>query len=64
MASEIIINKKLCKKCGICQEFCPKKIIEMDSQEGPTIKNPEECIQCRQCVFRCPDFAIELEERP
>jgi 2-oxoglutarate ferredoxin oxidoreductase subunit delta len=55
------INRDWCKGCGICVEFCPKKVLELDDQEKVTAVRPQDCICCRLCELRCPDFAIEIE---
>lgn len=56
----LIIEKDLCKGCGICVEFCPKSVLDL--QEGKiNIAHREACIQCGQCELRCPDYAIYLE---
>ncbi len=62
-AVRITINDKWCKKCGICIGLCPKKVFVAGAFGEPIIKNPTECIQCMQCESRCPDFAIEVEEK-
>lgn len=59
---KITINKKWCKKCGICSAFCPKEVFTCDDFGDPTVKYPQKCIKCMLCVVRCPDFAIEVEE--
>ena len=65
-------NKKLydvsffhswCKSCGICVEFCPKKIIKSDKTGEPEIFDTDSCIGCRFCEIHCPDFAITVELR-
>lgn len=55
------VNERLCKGCGICVIFCPKKIIEL-SDDKACVNNLNECIGCRQCEYHCPDFAITVGE--
>ena len=62
-AVRITINEKWCKKCGICIALCPKGVYVAGDFGNPIIKNPSDCIQCMQCELRCPDFAIEVEEK-
>jgi 2-oxoglutarate ferredoxin oxidoreductase subunit delta len=56
----IEINRELCKGCGICVAFCPKKILELDEHEKAKVINPDECQYCGLCELRCPDLAIEI----
>jgi len=58
----IEIYKDWCKRCGICIEFCPTRVLEPDESGHPRVKNPDACIGCRQCEIRCPDFAIEVQD--
>ena len=51
-----------CKGCGICVEFCPKKVLELSEVEKVTIVNSDNCIKCLQCELRCPDYAIFVEK--
>lgn len=53
------IKTKLCKGCGICVAFCPKKCLALDGM-GKVYQSGEDCIGCGQCQLRCPDFAIEV----
>jgi len=51
-----------CKGCGICVEFCPKKVLAMDEVEKAQVADGQSCIACRQCEMRCPDYAIFVEK--
>jgi 2-oxoglutarate ferredoxin oxidoreductase subunit delta len=55
------INRDWCKGCGICVELCPKHVLELDDQDKVVVVRPQDCICCRLCELRCPDFAIEVE---
>ncbi len=57
---EIMINRDWCKGCGICVQFCPTKVLELDEREKAAAVRPEDCICCRMCELRCPDLAIEV----
>jgi 2-oxoglutarate ferredoxin oxidoreductase subunit delta len=61
--SFIHINKKWCKRCGICIDLCPKDVLGKDDDGYPVVINEDACIRCRLCELRCPDLAIELEDQ-
>jgi 2-oxoglutarate ferredoxin oxidoreductase subunit delta len=42
-------------------ELCPKNVLELDDQDKVVVVRPQDCICCRLCELRCPDFAIEVE---
>jgi 2-oxoglutarate ferredoxin oxidoreductase subunit delta len=56
-----LINRGWCKGCGICVQFCPKSVLELDKEDKAAAVRPEDCICCRLCEFRCPDLAIEID---
>lgn len=59
---KITVIKYFCKGCGICINFCPKKVLDWDKDFKVFAKNPDECIACHLCEFICPDFAIFIEK--
>jgi len=66
---KIIINEELCKGCGLCVEFCPKKILVISEKKlnrkgrHPVIVLDEKkCIGCKSCALMCPEVAIEIYE--
>lgn len=52
------LNKKKCKKCGICAGVCPVNAIKM--KDYP-IFNRRKCITCFCCHELCPEGAIDLK---
>ncbi|OGB90484.1 hypothetical protein A2625_00860 [candidate division WOR-1 bacterium RIFCSPHIGHO2_01_FULL_53_15] len=60
---DIEVNRKFCKNCRICIQFCPTGVYTEDDLGGPIIKFPEKCNNCRLCVIRCPEFAIKVEPK-
>ncbi len=57
--TEIIqIDRKKCKGCDSCKQFCPTNSIE--GKYGTTHHiNNETCISCGQCLINCPFGAIQ-----
>ena len=56
------LNKKLCKKCGMCNEVCPAQAIEFETGEYPQFQRAK-CISCLCCMEMCPHQAIETKAR-
>ena len=57
------VNEKWCKHCGICVAFCPKKVYALSEKKKLVIQNPEVCIGCKMCEYRCPDLAISITKK-
>lgn len=63
------INESLCKGCGYCVKFCPKKILELGNERNkrgffyPLNISPDICTSCAICATVCPEGAIEVSEK-
>lgn len=56
---KLIVERDLCKGCGICVAFCPKNVLKIEDGKV-LIDDIDSCIQCGLCELRCPDYAIYL----
>jgi len=64
----VTIDKRLCKGCNICAEFCPRGVYKKSGnmEKGVNIPIPEhqeECRKCNICALLCPDQAICVDEQ-
>lgn len=60
--NKLYVNDKWCKGCGVCVQYCPKKVLEL--QHGKVkILRPDDCSKCGLCEQRCPDYAIFLRRK-
>jgi 2-oxoglutarate ferredoxin oxidoreductase subunit delta len=65
---KIVIDKVMCKGCGLCVKACPAGVIKI-SEQGQTNKqgyrymeaaHPLACTGCGMCRLMCPDSAITV----
>ncbi|WP_455673046.1 Coenzyme F420 hydrogenase/dehydrogenase, beta subunit C-terminal domain [Phocaeicola sp.] len=59
------IDNNLCTGCGICEDICPTKsiqIAQVDGEYRPYI-NKESCLspKCNRCLKACPGIGIDLK---
>ena len=46
-----------CTSCGLCEEICPSKSIQLSSGKPEWIN--DKCSHCSACINRCPTRAIQ-----
>ncbi|MGI6096801.1 MAG: 4Fe-4S dicluster domain-containing protein [Dethiobacteria bacterium] len=56
------VDKKLCKKCRICIEMCPKGALDVDADGTAYLAHPDKCTLCELCSWVCPDFAVDVKK--
>jgi 2-oxoglutarate ferredoxin oxidoreductase subunit delta len=66
----LVILQEQCKQCGLCVEFCPKKVLCIDTSvynrkgyHPVTACDIEACVNCEFCERICPDMAIFLANK-
>ena len=68
---KIVIDRELCKVCGLCIPVCPQKVIIRSkklNQKGyspaqfkeNTAEGEKGCTGCVMCATVCPEVAIEV----
>ena len=66
MSGYIEVDQRLCKGCGVCIFFCPKKVISVSSKLNESGYLPAVftdnggCTGCAVCALVCPEVAIEV----
>ena len=64
---QIHVIRELCKGCGFCVEFCPRKVLELSGEfnkkgyHPPVAVHAEACVSCGLCELICPEFAIYVK---
>jgi 2-oxoacid:acceptor oxidoreductase delta subunit (pyruvate/2-ketoisovalerate family) len=52
-------DESKCKRCGICETFCPEGTIMVTPEEGPLF-DYRHCKGCGVCANECPFKAITM----
>lgn len=55
------IRERLCVKCGMCAEACPRKAIKERADTGYPAIDKARCIDCFCCLESCPQSAIAVQ---
>lgn len=50
-----------CNQCGMCVDNCPINAIEL--YENSVHWKMERCVMCLRCLHRCPQFAIQYDNK-
>ena len=65
--ARIEIDEELCKGCGLCVSFCPRKIIALRQTQlngkgfhPAGVDDMDRCTGCTICAAVCPDNVIEV----
>ncbi|MBN1388681.1 MAG: 4Fe-4S binding protein [Bacteroidales bacterium] len=62
----IVIDKELCKGCGVCVTACPTEVIALSSEVNgkgynyAEAVNMDACTGCTNCAVVCPDGVITV----
>ena len=59
------IDNDKCNGCGVCMNFCPKKVFITDEiTNKPEVMHPSECVfLCDGCVSKCKNVAISFPDK-
>ena len=58
---EHIVDKSICRACGVCMQMCPTGSIHHTLGDGEFVYefSPGTCVNCGVCVASCPKEAIK-----
>ncbi len=57
--SQIIVDKDLCKRDGVCVAVCPARFLTLDENRFPAEVADGHCILCGHCVAVCAHGALQ-----
>jgi ferredoxin len=63
METNSYINHESCKRCALCVEVCPNKIMIKDSPDKISFRTDRVhlCFRCGQCMAICPTKSIHID---
>lgn len=57
----IKIDYDVCVGCQTCVNVCKNHVYDWSQEEeAPIMAREEECIQCFECIWNCPQDAISI----
>ncbi len=66
---ELKFDDEVCKGCGLCAQFCLRKILYLDDRKINksgynliSVTDPKLCVGCAYCAIICPDSVIEVKK--
>jgi ferredoxin len=64
LKNTITVNEETCRKCGLCSEACPNKIIKKNDSGEISFRQDriQFCFKCGQCMAICPTESILVED--
>ena len=62
---DVVIDKELCKGCGLCIDACPTKILAFSTEVNQkgylyATKIEDNCTGCSSCATVCPDVCFTV----
>lgn len=60
---EIELDQQRCNGCGVCADFCPVSVFDMETVNGsvlPVASRVADCWACDTCVGQCPTGALRV----
>lgn len=56
-----VVDRAKCTGCGVCQEVCPFKAIEVDAKDMVAVVNEALCKGCGVCASSCRSGALDVK---
>jgi ferredoxin len=63
MENNSYVNHESCKRCGLCAEVCPNRIMIKDSPDKISFRTDRlhQCFRCGQCMAICPTKSMHID---
>lgn len=63
MKNNSYVNHESCKRCGLCAEVCPNRIMIKDSPDKISFRTDRlhQCFRCGQCMAICPTKSMHID---